>query len=215
MKYKLLLCVMIVALLAGCGRNKTEETTQPAENPETIAAQEISTSPETTEAVDAPETTEATVPGVEANVFDGNENTVTEPEKETTASTEPKETKPSGGSTTPTKPAGSGGLEEPDDIDPPETSKPAEEAEKETEPSQPTEPENQETTPPASSTQSDYEIFQAMTPSEQQAYMESFESIDAFFDWYDQAKSEHEAANPSIDVGNGNIDLDEIIGGNS
>jgi hypothetical protein len=52
-----------------------------------------------------------------------------------------------------------------------------------------------------------------MSPAEQQAYVESFDSIDQFFDWYNTAKAEYEAANPPIDVGDGVIDMEDIIGG--
>lgn len=59
-----------------------------------------------------------------------------------------------------------------------------------------------------------YEWYHSLTGEQQMAYMETFESMDAFFDWYNAAKEEHEKERPSIDIGDGYIDLDKIIGGN-
>lgn len=58
---------------------------------------------------------------------------------------------------------------------------------------------------------SEYEIYQSMSGREQKEYMESFDSIDAFFDWYNNAKEEYEANNKGIVVGGGSIDLGELI----
>lgn len=61
----------------------------------------------------------------------------------------------------------------------------------------------------------EYEAFTALAPAEQQKFVESFATIDQFFNWYNAAKAAYEAANPPIDVGDGKIDLEEIIGGQS
>ena len=58
----------------------------------------------------------------------------------------------------------------------------------------------------------DYETFVAMDPALQRMYMESFESMDAFFEWYNAAKEAYEQAHPSIDVGDGVIDLEDLFG---
>lgn len=58
----------------------------------------------------------------------------------------------------------------------------------------------------------DYETFMAMDPALQRAYMESFESMDAFFAWYNAAKEAYELEHPSIDVGDGVIDLEDLVG---
>lgn len=58
----------------------------------------------------------------------------------------------------------------------------------------------------------DYEAFVAMDPALQRMYMESFESMDAFFAWYNAAKEAYEQAHPSIDVGDGVIDLEDLVG---
>ena len=57
----------------------------------------------------------------------------------------------------------------------------------------------------------EYERFMNMTPAEQRAFMEDFDDIEAFFDWYNAAKFAYEQANPAIDVGEGDINIGEII----
>lgn len=59
-----------------------------------------------------------------------------------------------------------------------------------------------------------YEQYQAMSAGEQHAYMDSFGSIDAFFDWYNAAKEKYESEHPPIEVGDSPIDLGEVVGGN-
>lgn len=59
---------------------------------------------------------------------------------------------------------------------------------------------------PADTTTS-YEAYHAMSGEEQRAFMESFDDIEDFFAWYNNAKAEHEAANPDIEITDGNIDL--------
>jgi len=53
-----------------------------------------------------------------------------------------------------------------------------------------------------------------MTGKQQQAHLESFDSINDFFAWYNKAKKEYEENRETIDIGNGTIDLGEIAGGN-
>ena len=54
----------------------------------------------------------------------------------------------------------------------------------------------------------EYEKYMAMSGADQKVYMESFDSIEAFFNWLQNAKAEHEAANPSIEIGaDGKIDI--------
>ena len=54
-----------------------------------------------------------------------------------------------------------------------------------------------------------------MSGAEQQEYMMSFSSIEAFFEWFNAAKAKYDAEHPSIEIGgDGSIDLGDIIGGN-
>lgn len=192
MKKKIILIVVVLAVLLlsvlcivlGKGSAAPAETTEP-----TV------------------ETTEETIPGVAKSIFDEDyENTEpaahTEPTQETTPATVP-EAAPGGDSTD-----GNGGSD--GRIEAPEApnaggsqSTPTQPTGGTPDPSQPTETPTQN----EESALSEYERFINMTPAEQQAYMESFESIEAFFEWYNQAKAEYEAANPPIEVGDGNIDL--------
>lgn len=63
-------------------------------------------------------------------------------------------------------------------------------------------------------TVTEYEWYNALSGEEQMAFMETFDSMAAFFDWYNAAKAEYERLHPSIDIGDGNIDLGDLIGGN-
>lgn len=75
---------------------------------------------------------------------------------------------------------------------------------------QPTEPNND--VPVA--VVSDYQRYHNMSGEEQQAFIDGFESIEAFFEWYNAAKAEHERLNPGTEIGSGNIDLGDLAGGN-
>ena len=66
----------------------------------------------------------------------------------------------------------------------------------------------------SSTAKMDYKTFADMSPSKQQAYMESFKSLDAFFDWYNDEKAKYEKEHPSIEVGNGAVDLEDVAGKN-
>lgn len=88
--------------------------------------------------------------------------------------------------------------------------------EPESEPSQPVQSEPEVTAPEVIDPEEGemtYRKFHDMTPSQQQAYVESFESLDAFFLWYAEAQEQYEKENPPIIIdGNGEIDLGEITG---
>lgn len=58
-----------------------------------------------------------------------------------------------------------------------------------------------------------YEDYNAMSTVSQRAYMESFENIDDYFDWYYEAKEAYDEAHPDIDVGDGVIDLEDLLQG--
>lgn len=81
---------------------------------------------------------------------------------------------------------------------------------------QPSDSSGEVTTQPSTdeNTPMDYKTFQAMTGAEQRAFQDSFESLDAFFEWYNAAKETYEKENPPIDVGDGVIDMEDLVGGN-
>ena len=192
---------------------------------------------ETTPNEGAKETT-PNVPGVEDSVFDQEPTETQDPTEtqEPVGTTVPDETEESGettpatavGSTIPSGPSSTDtGLRDPD-ADIPENTRPAQTEPQQTEPqqtkpqqtepqqtepqqTQPTEPD--ETNPTqAAEGKSDYELFMDMEPAQQREYMESFESMEAFFDWYNAAKEAYELAHPPIDVGDGVIDLEDLLG---
>ena len=74
-----------------------------------------------------------------------------------------------------------------------------------------TAPTTEPTEPPAPATM-DYMTFQNMSAADQQAYMGTFANLDLFFAWYNQAKADYEAANPPIDVGDGSVDMGDLVG---
>ena len=163
------------------------------------------TTPETSPNAGVGETAPS-VPGVADSIFDlETEEPTTEPE-ETDA---PKPTEPA--NTRPEDSADPGpGLQDPD-ADAPVDTRPPQTEPSSTEPTKPTEPAQTEPMEVPDG-EIDYEAFIAMTPAQQRAYMESFESIDAFFAWYNAAKEAYEKDHPAIDVGDGVIDLEDITG---
>ena len=59
-----------------------------------------------------------------------------------------------------------------------------------------------------------YEEYMALDSKAQQAYYESFATPEAFFEWFNKAKSEYEAKDDSIEIdGNGSIDINDILNG--
>lgn len=56
-----------------------------------------------------------------------------------------------------------------------------------------------------------YEDYNAMSAASQRAYMESFEDVEDFFEWYYDAKDAYDAEHPAIDVGDGVIDLEDLL----
>lgn len=57
-----------------------------------------------------------------------------------------------------------------------------------------------------------YEKYMSLSAAEQYAFMNSFESIDAFFEWFNAAKAAYEASRNEIEIGDGSFDLGELGG---
>ena len=95
----------------------------------------------------------------------------------------------------------------------PENTKPSEETTAATEPphaeSQPAQSQEGESTGEMT-----YEKYNAMSGDEQLAFFETFDSVEAFIDWYNAAKEKYEKEHPYIEIDGGEIDLDSIFGGN-
>ena len=55
-----------------------------------------------------------------------------------------------------------------------------------------------------------YEEYNALSAEEQEAYFNSFDTIEDFFAWYNKAKAEYEADQDYIEVGgDGNLNIGE------
>lgn len=57
-----------------------------------------------------------------------------------------------------------------------------------------------------------YEQYNNMSGEEQLAFMESFDSVEAFVAWLNAAKADYEASNPPIEITGDVIDLSELLG---
>lgn len=57
---------------------------------------------------------------------------------------------------------------------------------------------------------SDYEYYRSLSGREQQAFIESFNSMEDFFVWYNRAKEEYEALYPDIEISDGTIDMGDL-----
>ena len=56
-----------------------------------------------------------------------------------------------------------------------------------------------------------YEVFYALSPEEKDAFLESFESYQAFYEWLIAAQAEFKQLHPDIEIGPGSsIDLSEL-----
>ena len=59
-----------------------------------------------------------------------------------------------------------------------------------------------------------YTEYLALSPAEQQAYYETFEDYEAYFEWLNQAKEDYENNKDQIEIGGGgSLDLGDILGG--
>lgn len=133
----------------------------------------------------------------------------TEPVVTTSPTNPSNNTEPSTQPTNPTEPSTQPGPTAP-------STQPTEPTTPSTQPSDPTEPENTiPGTTDAPSHEYTYEDYMAMSPSERQAFVESFGSIDAFWEWYDAAYADYEARQETIEVGGdgGGIDIGDLVGG--
>lgn len=94
-----------------------------------------------------------------------------------------------------------------------DTEKPAQSSDETADESKATEPEptgSGATEPEDGDNYVSYEVYNNMTPAEQMAYYNQFPSMEAFVQWYNEAKAEYDKAHGAIDVGDGDIDLGDI-----
>ena len=92
---------------------------------------------------------------------------------------------------------------------PTESTKPTES----TTPTEATKPqETKPTTPQQSALAKEYTSYMDMSADQQMAYIESFDSIDAFMAWFNAAKEEYNKNDGAIEIGSGEIDLEALFG---
>lgn len=198
MNKRMIKCVMaasaiaVCAVFSGCGKEDAQvETTEAMTQVETTVTDEATISSELQEALDngwiVDDWTEETEAPQETVSQTGN-----------TEATEPEKTEPNG-----TEPQ----VTEPEEVTPQVTEP------EETEP-QATEPE--ETKPQEDKPQSGgtaYEQYLSMSAKDQQAFYESFESVDAYFAWLNSAKAEYEKNQNSTELEGGSVDIGDLMGG--
>ena len=57
-----------------------------------------------------------------------------------------------------------------------------------------------------------YEDYNNMTPAQQVEFFNTFESMEAFVKWYNEAKAAYDAEHGAIEIGgNGSVDLGDIV----
>ena len=81
-----------------------------------------------------------------------------------------------------------------------------------TAPTQNQQPTEVPTLPPAG-TKLTYAQYLAMTTSQQQEYFKSFDTVDAFYEWLEEAEAEYEK-NQNTVTGDGTLDLNDYINSN-
>lgn len=180
-----LLLAIFVVVLAGCGKNAQEK------NPTLATEPESGTAGMETEG-QVPEETVLGVEDLESGVNNPFEETEAT-EGSGTQETEPKATEPEATQPEATKP----------EATEPEATKP-----------ESTEPESTE--PEATAPNTDvngvsYEDYINMSPEEQMAFFNQFDSMEDFVKWYNEAKAKYDEEHGSVDVGDGDIDMGDIV----
>lgn len=60
----------------------------------------------------------------------------------------------------------------------------------------------------------EYEKYLAMSASQQEKFIKSFDSVVDFVNWYNDALDEYQKLHPDIEIDGGEIDLGDVFGGN-
>ena len=60
---------------------------------------------------------------------------------------------------------------------------------------------------PSYENQITYEEYNSLSGEEQEAYFNTFPTIESFFEWYNSARDEYEKNNPAIEIGDDTIDI--------
>ena len=60
---------------------------------------------------------------------------------------------------------------------------------------------------PSYENQITYEEYNSLSGEAQEAYFNTFPTIESFFEWYNAARAEYEKNNPAIEIGDDTIDI--------
>ena len=186
-KYASFIAILMVTviLLSSCGKAGKQESTTEATYESTVETLEPTVSEGTMETLEEPYDPQV------ADDWQEDTNDKTKPEETKPEETKPEETKPEETKPEETKP----------EETKPEETKPEETKPQETKPVE---------TQPKDPLAEEYAAYLRMSPAEQQAFFESFDSPDAFFNWYNTAKAAYDASEHYIDISGGNVNLGEL-----
>ena len=191
---KCVVFLLAILLLLGLSSCDKKETVEVLDDPAAVATENVTGQTEVKE----------TDPNLEEDFFDFEDMEETEPTEGSGPQTEsaPEETEPKETVKETTAP----------DQEQPKETKPVQPAEttKPTKPAESTEPTTAPTTPAKPEPKSDYEKFLEMTPAQQQDFMESFTSMEAFFAWYTPEKQKYDAEHPPVEIDGESIDLGKL-----
>ena len=179
------LLIIILMLFAGC-RKISDITIVPTESAEPLVpgVEDVKIELKPEDFIGPAEETEGTTASTEVTEAKENLDTESVALPAETESPDTNETEPST-----TEPAAT----EPSTTEPPATEPPA------------TEP--PVTLPPVSVGTTSYEWYNSLSGAEQVNFFNTFESTEAFVNWYNSAKAEYDALHPDVEVGNGSVDL--------
>lgn len=187
-KFLLLIPIVIILalLLAFCGKAEVPETADM-----TVSPTEVASTP--TEIIE--NKSEETVVVETTEVSDSTEETETQ-------ETEPQKDVIHTGSST-----GEESIDEGSHVTPPTAGK-----DDETQPSKPEAPVTPQQPAQPQSCGCEYERYLSMSAADQQAYMNSFSSIEDFISWSKSAASAHDGHNSGVTVEGGDLNVGDFIG---
>lgn len=70
----------------------------------------------------------------------------------------------------------------------------------------------EESAPSRPSTLLSYEEYNALSGEEQQEYFNRFSSVEAFFEWYNEAKAKYEEEQGRVEITGSDINIGDIVG---
>ena len=190
-----ILIIFAMVFCSACSKDKQDGTAAPDTDAKTEQSEGQESEPTAT--TDSTEQNSGTKDKTPASSDGKNEAEVssepTDDGKSETADT------PSGTDTTDTS--------EPDSTTTPDTTEPTTPDTTEPDSDEPDSDEPDTSAGPPSPEECTYEMYNNMTGYEQKDFLESFPSVEEFFNWYHKAKDEYDKQNPEIEIGDGPITI--------